>query len=58
MRGKTIISIAHRISTIENADEILVIDKGVLSARGTHDQLLTTSNIYRILCEEQIISFT
>ncbi|WP_323738516.1 ABC transporter ATP-binding protein [Candidatus Trichorickettsia mobilis] len=58
MRSKTIISIAHRISTIENADEILVIDKGALSARGTHDQLLTTSNIYRILCEEQIISFT
>lgn len=57
MQGKTIISIAHRISSVENADEILVIDKGALVAQGTHAHLLATSSIYRLLCEEQIINF-
>ena len=50
---KTIISIAHRISSIEKADKILVIDKGRLSCAGTHSELLKNSKIYNLLYKEQ-----
>ncbi|ABV73848.1 multidrug resistance protein [Rickettsia canadensis str. McKiel] len=53
MKGKIIISIAHRISSIESADHILVIDKGGVAASGTHDNLLQNSEIYRNICREQ-----
>ena len=45
--GKTIITIAHRLATIENADQILVIDGGTVAQRGTHKQLLGQEGIYR-----------
>ena len=44
--GKTIITIAHRLATIENADQILVIDSGTVAQRGTHKQLLGQEGIY------------
>ncbi|WP_375326776.1 ABC transporter ATP-binding protein [Candidatus Tisiphia endosymbiont of Nemotelus uliginosus] len=53
MQGKTILSIAHRISSIEQADEILVIDQGKLVARDIHQGLLKNCDIYQILCQEQ-----
>ncbi|WP_341794950.1 ABC transporter ATP-binding protein [Rickettsia endosymbiont of Rhinocyllus conicus] len=52
MQGKIIISIAHRISSIESADNILVIDKGVVEAEGTHAHLLKTSDLYRTIYKE------
>ena len=45
--GKTIITIAHRLATIENADQILVIDNGTVAQRGTHKQLLGQEGTYR-----------
>jgi len=54
MKGKIIISIAHRISSIESADNILVIDKGLVAASGTHSNLLQNSEIYRNICREQL----
>ncbi|HJD55424.1 MAG TPA: ATP-binding cassette domain-containing protein [Rickettsia endosymbiont of Pyrocoelia pectoralis] len=54
MRGKIIISIAHRISSIESADNILIIDKSELVAEGSHNNLLKNSEIYRTLCREQL----
>ena len=45
--GKTIITIAHRLATIENADQILVIDSGTVAQRGTHKQLLGQEGTYR-----------
>ena len=45
--GKTIITIAHRLATIENADQILVIDSGTVAQRGTHKQLLGQKGTYR-----------
>ena len=53
MKNKTIISIAHRISSIEQADVILVMDKGSIIASGTHTELSAKSPVYRALCEEQ-----
>lgn len=52
MKGKIIISIAHRISSIESADNILIIDKGVVEAEGTHAHLLRTSDLYRTIYKE------
>ena len=46
-RGKTIITIAHRLATIENADQILVIDGGTVTQRGTHKELLEQEGTYR-----------
>lgn len=46
-RGKTIITIAHRLATIENADQILVIDGGTVAQRGTHKELLEQEGTYK-----------
>lgn len=45
--GKTIITIAHRLATIENADQILVIDGGTVAQKGTHKELLAQKGIYQ-----------
>jgi ABC-type transport system involved in cytochrome bd biosynthesis fused ATPase/permease subunit len=47
MRGRTTFVIAHRVSTVRAAHEILVLDRGRLAARGTHEQLLRSSPLYR-----------
>ena len=52
-KGKTIISIAHRVSSIENADEILVINQGQLADCGKHSDLLHSSKIYSLLYKEE-----
>lgn len=56
LRNKTIISIAHRISSLEKADNILLINNGKLDSSGTHSQLLKHSEIYNILCNEQEVT--
>lgn len=45
-KGKTLIVIAHRLSTIMYADKILVLEDGAISAEGTHEQLLSSSQTY------------
>jgi subfamily B ATP-binding cassette protein MsbA len=46
MVGRTVIVIAHRFSTIRNADRIAVLDKGRLRELGTHDELLAVGGLY------------
>ena len=52
-RGRTTIVIAHRLSTVVNADEILVLDKGVIAERGTHEALLARGGLYSALRSRQ-----
>ena len=49
--GKTVVVIAHRLATIENADQILVIDGGTVAQRGTHDQLMAEGGTFRRFVE-------
>ncbi|MCO4054108.1 MAG: ABC transporter ATP-binding protein/permease [Bosea sp.] len=51
--GRTTLVIAHRLSTVVNADEIIVLDKGLIAERGTHDGLLQQDGIYAALWNRQ-----
>ncbi|MBQ7145843.1 MAG: ABC transporter ATP-binding protein [Lachnospiraceae bacterium] len=53
MRGRTSIMVAHRLSTIQHADEILVMHKGQIRERGSHQELLAMNGIYKKLYELQ-----
>lgn len=53
MKNRTSIVIAHRLSTIQFADEILVLQDGVIAERGRHDELIQKGGIYSHLCELQ-----
>lgn len=46
-KGKTLISIAHRLTTVRDADQIVVIDKGRITQQGTHQELMGQEGIYR-----------
>jgi len=54
MRGRTSFVIAQRIATVLNADQILVLDRGRIVARGTHEELLRTSEIYADIYYSQL----
>ncbi len=52
-QGKTTLIIAHRISTIQNADHILVLDEGKTAEYGTHEELMAQNGLYRSIFEKQ-----
>lgn len=52
-RGRTTLVIAHRLSTVVGADEIIVLDKGVIAERGTHEELLAAGGIYAAMWNRQ-----
>jgi ABC-type multidrug transport system fused ATPase/permease subunit len=56
MEGRTSLVIAHRLATVQRADEILVIDHGEIVERGTHEQLLEQQGLYAHLYETQFLS--
>ena len=55
MRGRTTIIIAHRLSTIALADEVVVLEDGRIAARGTQDELLGISSVYREIYEHGLL---
>jgi len=55
MKGRTSFVIAQRISTVLNADQILVLDKGTIAARGTHEELMDSSEIYAQIYQSQLV---
>jgi len=54
MQHRTTFVIAHRVATVRTADQILVMEAGQIAARGTHQQLIESSQEYREVCAEQL----
>lgn len=54
MEGRTTLVIAHRLSTVRDADEVLVVSEGRIVQSGRHDDLMATAGIYRALVEQQL----
>ena len=52
-RGRTVIVVAHRLSTVKRADEIVVIDKSGIVERGTHEELISLGGEYKKLYDYQ-----
>jgi ATP-binding cassette subfamily B multidrug efflux pump len=53
MEGKTVIAIAHRLSTLTEMDRLIVLDKGEIHEQGTHDALVASGGIYADLWARQ-----
>ncbi|HJW84746.1 MAG TPA: ABC transporter ATP-binding protein, partial [Anaerolineae bacterium] len=54
MQGRTSFVIAQRISTVLNADQILVLDQGVVAAHGSHEELMDSSELYAQIYQSQL----
>lgn len=57
LKGRTVVIIAHRLSTVERADRIIVIDKGSIAEQGSHKELLQNEGLYAKLVQRQLLGF-
>jgi ATP-binding cassette subfamily B multidrug efflux pump len=55
MHGKTTVIISHRVSSVKHADQIIVLDKGTIIERGTHEELLKLDGAYASLYQKQLL---
>lgn len=55
MNGRTVLVIAHRLATVQEADSIVVLERGRITEQGSHDSLMQRGGRYRELCERQFI---
>lgn len=51
--GRTVVMVAHRLTTVRNADRILVVDRGVVKESGSHDELVALNGIYANMLSTQ-----
>lgn len=56
MEKRTVIVVTHRVSTVRDSDRIIILQEGEVMDDGTHNQLLERSELYRRLCEMQLVS--
>lgn len=56
VRGGTLLVVAHRLSTVIASDQILVLEKGKIVGRGTHEELVASTALYRELAEHQLLT--
>ncbi|TCI89948.1 ABC transporter ATP-binding protein [Tenacibaculum sp. M341] len=54
-KGKTTFIISHRVSSVKNADKIIILENGKIAEQGTHNQLITRNGIYKNLYEQQLL---
>ena len=54
-RGRTTLAIAHRLATVRGADRIIVMDRGMLVAQGTHEELMGQGGLYSSLAALQFL---
>jgi ABC-type multidrug transport system fused ATPase/permease subunit len=54
MVGRTVLVIAHRLSTVQSADVVAVVANGLISEKGTHDELIQKQGIYASLVKRQL----
>ena len=57
LKGRTVIIIAHRLSTVEKANRIIVIEKGRVIEQGSHTELLSRGGMYTKLVQRQLLGF-
>ena len=55
MRERTSIIVAHRVSTVRDADQIFVLDRGRIVERGTHDELVARDGFYAAMYRKQLL---
>ena len=53
-KSRTVVIVAHRLSTVKNADQIIVLDKGIIAERGTHQELISLKGEYYTLVKNQL----
>jgi len=53
-KGKTVVIVAHRLSTVKNADQIVILDKGEIAETGTHKELVEKKGAYYNLVKDQL----
>lgn len=56
MGKQTVVIVAHRLSTVKDADEIIVMNKGSIVERGKHDELVALDGAYKKLVERQLVT--
>jgi len=56
MANRTVLLVTHRVSTVRDADRIIVLNEGRIDDVGSHDELLGRNELYRRLCNMQLVS--